>query len=895
MSKFIKDFTEKNKPQFIKYKEYISSNDWRTKFTDEEENPAAIKAKFKSPVQLKRDEFVTQNNLVNIIIDRLKYFVAKTQADQHTKGFKDLVKTVFDIVDLHKERVDNYIAVSDISDIKNTDLRTEEIDFHSILFKAVSSIDDTVLALNIKEDADETAGISFYNNMKAPLSMHEVLTGGENPMFPEVIRVLEVMKIDFTSPPKNEMHIHNPNPPKWNPEKHYWEQDRDTLQYFCDEFKKIKNGINIDGYYISGWMYYHLNVFMTPIPEPYYNENSGKWESRDIIKNPPLRDSEEFVFQNYNLAVDNQVMLFLAATRRAAKTTLLASHLDHAATIGKKELLCAGTSSKDLGQIAKNFKTSIANKNAAFAIFNVSNDWTKEIEIGLKSKNNKTIKLSTLKIVNLEQNNDNKSEVLAGFTPDVFILDEIFKGYFLNALEGLKPALNGAINPKTGTVGKRCTPILSGTGGNDSLGKDAMQVLNFPKENEILDMQWKLLERGVPEEFITWKEDKKTPFGTFIPGQMSVGMPKNTSNLAEFLKINSEKLRKIPIQVTDWEKALKVITERREAKMGNKVSYIKEVVYIPVKPSEIKISGRVSPFPMAEAKAHRDYLLQTGKWDRRRDIYRDSQGVIRLDVSRKDLAEFPHKGGHVDAPFLIFEDPPKDKVKWGTYTAGFDDYATDDSDTDSVATFYIMKNKILGDEFSEKVVASISFRPQRHPEVYEKWLLLMEAYQLDGTCFGENFNYAIKDFLDRHKLAEKYLASSLTFTESFNLPNNKKRTTGWNPTVAKKTLFNLFVDYCNEEFEVEQEDGTVLFLKGVQRIDDIWLLEEIIQWSENSNVDRITAAMGACGYIHFLNSSSRWRVLKKEEKRTESNKAKPQRPKNFYSSQNRTRNFYRSK
>lgn len=876
MSEFIKSFIKKEKPQFLKTKKYISDNDWTIDVKEEDEENKSVRHNRKS------GEFDVQDKAIKILLNRLKYFLKKAGGDSHLDIYKDFVKYSLGIIKIHTDRADDYINAASLGDIETIDLKKKEMDFHNTLYERLSSIEDTITSLNIKSDAEATSGIEFLNETKAPLSMHSVLSE----IYPEINRKLEFMKIDFDTPPKATLLIHDPNPPKWNIEKHYWEQERATLQYYVDEFKKIRDGIVVDGYYISPWMYYHMNVFKTPVPEKVLNKNSGKWESKDVIKNPPLRDNEVYIFENYNNAKDKQTMMFLAATRRAAKTTLIASHIDHGATIGLKELLVAGGSAKDLGQIAKNFKTSVQYKNPAFAIYNVSNDWSKEVIIGIKNKSNKTIPLSTLFIVNLDSGGDKKSEILAGFTPDIFVLDEVMKAPFIDQLDALRPALDGADGQK------RCTPILSGTGGNEALSQDALSVLNFPKENDILPMNWELLERRVPEEFITWNEDKKRPFGTFLPGQMNVKMVKYKSNLAYYLGVESKLLSEIEVNITDWEKSLERINAEREKKSGTKSSLMKEIVYVPIRPSEIFMSGKENPFPVAEAKAHKAHLLATGLWDRRRMLFRDSQGKVQVEMSTKELAPFPHKGGIIDAPFLILEDPPTERVKYGTYTAGFDDYATEDSETTSVSTFYIMKNRILGDPFSEKVVASISFRPEKHPVVHEKWLMLMELYQLDATVFGENFNYAIKDYLDKKHVADKYLAPSLDFTASFNIPNNLKRKSGWNPTTCKKTLFELVVDYMNEEFEVEDEDGKIIILKGVQRVDDIWLLQEMIDWGENTNVDRLTALMGAYGMLHYLNSSHRWRVITLDKARTpQQEKQKRVRTRDFYSK--RERNFYR--
>ena len=171
----------------------------------------------------------------------------------------------------------------------------------------------------------------------------------------------------------------------------------------------------------------------------------------------------------------------------------------------------------------------------------------------------------------------------------------------------------------------------------------------------------------------------------------------------------------------------------------------------------------------------------------------------------------------------------------------------------------------------------------------------MEAYHLDGTCFGENFNYEIKTFLERRRLDDKYLAPGLDFSSQFNVQNNGKRKTGWNPQTSKKLLFDNFIEELNETHEIEQPDGSVKFLKGVQLIDDIGLLEEIIQWSENLNVDRITAAMGAYAYAHYLRTTYQWKTQfygGKEQFKKDENREPIVRRTSFFK-ENRKRTFFR--
>lgn len=847
MSEYVDEYIKKYKPALVKTEKYIKDNDWTLL------GGIIIPEKGKA-YNPKQDEFLVQDQSILILIDRLKFFAKKASAQHRLPQFKKYVKHVMKVVNIHMNRIDNYINGFSLEEIATNDLKLEEMDFHNTLQKRYNTIDDAVESLDIKFGDEGTNVIEFLSDVKAPLSMHKVLIS--IPEYSEIIqKELDYRKIDFTSPPKNEMLIYMDDVPKWDTNLHYWQQEASVLQFYVDEFKKIKSGINIDGIYISGWAYYHMNIYIAPIPVNTWNETKQKFFSQDVKMNCPLRDSDWMIFENRDRLEDSEYkLLFLACSRRVAKTTTEASMLSHAATLGEETLLCAGASTKDLEQLAKNFKIDNLNKNSAFRVFNVTNDWSKKVELGIKTKGNKTLLLSTLHIINTDSGNN--KEIFAGFSPtNIVVIDEAMKSDFLEALEGLIPALVGS------NGGIRARVILSGTAGTEALSADGVKALNDPETYSIMPMQWDILERGVDPEYMTWEEDKLKPFGAFIPGQCRVDMPKIESNLADYLgKPESKELRKIKIKVTDWKAAKEKIETERESVTRDKVKLHKTIIYAPTKPSEITMSGKMNRLPVAEAKAHKQYLLETGLWDRRFELIRDTEGNIKQISSKKPLADFPHKGGIVDAPFLIFEDIPKEKPKFGMYSGGFDDYAAEDSDTSSLASFYVKKNTVIGDPFSNKIVASITFRPEKHSEVWEKWLLLMEAYNLNQTAFGENFNYGIKDFLDKRQLSEKYLAPSLDFTASFNIPNNGKRKTGWNPSTAKKFVFDLFVDECNETFEIEQEDGSIRYLKGVQLIDDLGLLEEIIMYSDNLNVDRITSACGAFSYAHYLRSSNMWKT-----------------------------------
>lgn len=879
MSEFVNNYIKKYKPSLLKSEKYIKDNDW-TLLGD-------IEFKAGKAYNPKKEEFLVQDQSVLILLDRLKFFAKKANDFHKLPQFKKYIAHVLKVVSIHTDRVDSYINGISLSDIKTTDLKKEEMEFHNILQKKYNTIDDTIGTLDIKfSDEGKADDIEFHENTKiAQLCMHEILYNE----YPEIKRKIDEMGIDFITPPKNEMHIHNPNPPKWDRNKHYFNQEKETLQYYVDEQKKNENGVSIGGIHFEPWLYFHMNHFVTEIPTEEINKITGEKKIKKKNRVPPLRDNEYYIIQdNYRTARETGKMLFIAATRRLFKSTGLASHLYHKAITGAKELLVAGGSAKDLGQLEKNIKTCALYINPAFAVNNISSDWTKKIPLGIRTKTNKVFTQCIIHVVNLDGGNN--SEILAGYTPEALVIDEILKNPFIDQLNGAKPSFD---TPN----GMLCTPILSGTGGDELMAQDGFKVLNDPESYKVLPMNWEALERGMDKEDILWV---RREFGTFAPAAMSAktGMIKIKSNLADYLGLpNEEELRKIEILVTDWKKCNEIIQKDRDALVKDKKSYNKEIVYYPNDPTEIFASGNINPFPVEEAKAHKQYLLDTGKWDRRRELYKDTNGRIHAKISKKELAVFPHKGGKCDAPLMLIEDLPETKPKYGLYTGGFDDTKQEDSDTDSLASFVVWKNEVIGDPFSDKPVATLKFKPDKRNTVYEQWLLLMEAFNLERTTFGENIDFEIKSYLDRFHLSDKYLATSLDFSSSFNIPNNNKRKFGWNPSTSKRILFDMFVSYCNEVFEVEQEDGKILILKGVQRIDDISLLDEIIQYNDNLNVDLITSAMGAYGYKEYLKNSYIWRVPTIKSNNSQDHMDTPSKPqlKNFYSNPSTRRGFYRRK
>ena len=81
--------------------------------------------------------------------------------------------------------------------------------------------------------------------------------------------------------------------PDWDPNKHFFEQDKSTIQFWEEERRKIMHGINIYGFHVSPWLYWHLNHFKLSF---------GAGLDKKTIQ-PDFRDNEYFFDQMHNKAV----------------------------------------------------------------------------------------------------------------------------------------------------------------------------------------------------------------------------------------------------------------------------------------------------------------------------------------------------------------------------------------------------------------------------------------------------------------------------------------------------------------------------------------------------------------------------------------------------------------
>jgi len=903
MSDYISKFVKQHTEYFLRNKKIIESNKWDSnesfdnKIKDFSTEILILRESQDEDVDKKLSEieknllkftenarknkenlFKQENELTTSILGRLSSFIKEIErtGDRKEPAAQKFIDTTVQIIQIHIKKCKKYLdysmdEVEEESLLEDTDFRSYEILFQDNIFSKMIEIQDNLEKLNISGEVENTS-IRFYNDMKATLPMIDVLPA----INADIAEMTEKLDLPTEMTDKDFFILKKQRGdkiPRWEEKKHYWEQKPEVLKFWWNEWLKINRGLEIDGYYVHPWLYYHLNFYKTPIPQP-----GGM---PDKTTNPRLRDNEWWIAENLK-KIESRVGrdrgLLLYGSRRFAKSVTMSSICDwKALTQANVNTSIKSGSAGDLAELTKKIDVSMTFMEPAFRMYK-SGDWEKEIFIGIKTDANNSIAHSHHFVKNLDNGARTATQKTAGGAPSISLYEEIGKAPWEKAFRAEIPAFSGDDGWKT-------TLIAVGTSGEASLSGDAMMAVTNPESFKFMEMDWDLFESKLPVDFKpTWK---RRTFATFVPGQMAnfptPGFKRIKRGFGDFLGIESELLNQIVIEQTDWVTNTQVILEEREALSKSSFALQQITVQYPIDPEECFLSPDKNPLPYLEAKNHKEYIQANGLTGKKVFLYRDSEtGKIKsdFDESRK-VALYPHSGGFIDSPVLLFEDLPEIKPPYGLYTAGFDDYKQDESDnSESVGTLYIFKRDILGVKNAGRIVASLSTRPDPHTKMHKQWHLMLEAFNV--MAFGENEDMDFKKHLDHQRLAQMFLVPSMDFESEEQLKYGGVRKFGWQPTPKnKKFLFGLFRDYCNQTFTVKNEEGVEIELLGVQLINDVALLDEIINYSKDKNVDRITAMMGALGYDFYLFLNWIFPKTENVQRNIEEAKKKKEEPKNL--------------
>ena len=531
-------------------------------------------------------------------------------------------------------------------------------------------------------------------------------------------------------------------------------------------------------------------------------------------------DSHLFLTTNYIVTHNTAIMSSLLA-RNATMTYNLTHNV-------------IGASKEDLANMGEYLEFGLDNLPPYLIINRTGNDWTKEVVLGTRNINNQRDVHARIRITNVDDGKTRGSLKTAGGTPYTSIYDEVGKFPVLGAWLAGRPAhmMHGRM---------RGVCLMAGTGGNVEKSQDAQKIMNSPDEYGFIIMNYDILNKRVIKP--TWRICKS---GCFVPAQMSHAYEKKETTLDKYLGVeNVPGLKKIKIKVSDFDKNTGIIKSRLdELVKKDRALYVQERMAFPLSIDDCFLNTNVNRFPVEDALKHKSRLLEEGRPGKTVDIYQIDGMKMGYNFSDKQLADYPFQGGNIDSPVVIYEDPPEEGGVFDyTYVSSLDPYKSDKADTDSVGSFYVLKRYVkINDPFAYCIVASYASRPPSSDDFCRNCEILQEAY--GAKCLMENADRMYEFYLTRRnkqlmlledgeRLAGKIIRAGAR-------QNNKL---GLSPTVPnQRMLFNTVIQYCWEDVVVGyDDDGNEITQKGIYRIPDIELLDEIIAFGPGTNTDRIIA------------------------------------------------------
>ena len=600
--------------------------------------------------------------------------------------------------------------------------------------------------------------------------------------------------------------------------------DKESEEYdmFFDFHKELcTNGAMMNGVYINPFLYWHLNIWHTEVD---VMDERGRITQK--YANPLLRDNEWLVTNEIDRAHAEKKGLVILGIRRFAKSVIEASYIGWGATFDENsQNIIAGLNAPDIKLITDKIDKGLNFLPEAWRWQRIEDNWKNQVTLGIKTRSGERIPFSQILIRNLDEGNN--EEAIAGTKPRKLIIDEIGKGAFLRGLQAATPGF-------TTPFGWGCSPILTGTGGDMKKFMDAKSLMFDVNNFNFL-------------EYNNAKDENRI-HGLFISAKYRMEA-KEESTLGAYLnEPESSDLHNVPMLVSNEEKAIEITNDNLEKlkKAGDRVAYLKEKMYYPQEVDDIFLNEDTNIFDIEAAKRQKIRLLQQERTGTPVVLYSEDGTIKHEFTDKQPITNFPLKNSdQKDAPVIIYEFPIENPP-YGLYVAGVDPYRQGKSEySSSLGSVYIYKrmHEITGEKYQDMFVASYCARPDKK-ETWEEQARYLIKY-FNARTLVENDEISFIEYMkakgDAHYLERQpqwlmEVVPNTTVRREYGIHRSSEKIRNYLHSCLKNYMEEVIYTEKDEEGNVTKE------LQGVGKIFDPVLLEEIIQYNDSGNFDRIIAA-----------------------------------------------------
>ncbi len=600
--------------------------------------------------------------------------------------------------------------------------------------------------------------------------------------------------------------------------------DKESSEYAA--FFNFHKELCLDGFmmgdtYINPFLYWHLNFWHTEVD---VIDERGRISQK--YNNPLLRDNEWLVTTEIDRAQKEKKGLVILGIRRFAKSVLEASYIGWGATFDENsQNIIAGLNAPDIKLITDKLDKGLNFIPEAWRWQRIEDNWKNQVTLGIKTRAGERIPFSQILIRNLDEGNN--EEAIAGTKPRKLIIDEIGKGNFLR---GFQAAVPGFTTP----YGWGCSPILTGTGGDMKKFMDA-KTLMFDVDNfNFLSYDNSPDSRRVHGLFISYKYRMEAK----LPS--SLGVHVNAPQ--------GDDLYNVPMLISDDTRAKEITITNLERlkKAGDRIAYLKEKMYYPLEVDDIFLNEDTNIFDIEAAKRQKTRLHNNEKTGTPVILFSDGERIAHEFTDKQPITNFPLKNSDMkDAPVVIYEFPIE-SPPYGLYVAGVDPYRQGKSAySSSLGAVYVYKrmHDLTGEKYQDMFVASYVARPDKKEQWEEQARLLIKYYNARTLCENDDISFIeyMKAKGDAHYLEKQpqwlmEVVPNTTVKREYGVHRSSQKVIDY--------LHNCLKKYMEEVIhkETDDEGNVIKEVTGVSKMFDPLLLEEIIQYNDEGNFDRIVAA-----------------------------------------------------